>query len=330
MSNSPSASEFELIEALLAPLQPIQAKVGPGDDGAVLDWAGGQVVLASDLTVEDVHFKRSTSSLEDIGFKAAAVTLSDLAAMGAEPIAMTVDITIPQGDLEGFRQLGQGLRAACHPWRCSVVGGDLSRGPCLLISTTALGRLEHRPLLRSGAQPGDRLLVTGQLGDSAGGLLSFQHSLVGFETLKLRHRRPQPRIDCGKRLGKIEGVHAAIDVSDGLLQDLGHLCKKSTLSARIQLESLPRSQEMESLAKRIGQDPLQIAATGGEDFELLLAVSPDVASELCQDLSFPVSLTYIGFFLPGSVHRVQIWKEQKNVSELLPWSQWQAGHDHFA
>ena len=229
-------SEFQLIDALVARLRPTDAVVGPGDDAAVVALSSGLHVVTTDLLVEDVDFRRAWATPNDIGYKAAAVTLSDIAAMGAQPRYLTAAIGAASGDRELFEGLGDGLQQACDPFTCSVIGGDVSRSPVLLVSTTGVGRVKARPILRSGALPGDLILCTGTLGDSAGGLLVLESQRTGHEALRVRQLRPLPRVAAGARLGELGLATSMVDISDGLAQDLGHLCRRSQVAAAVWLD----------------------------------------------------------------------------------------------
>jgi thiamine-monophosphate kinase len=325
-------SEFELIAALTARLEPTDAVVGPGDDAAVVALAAGLHVLTSDLLVEGVDFRRAYATPRDIGFKAAAVTLSDVAAMGARPRYMTVDIGSPEASLDLFSELGAGLQEACARFDCSVVGGDVSRSPVLLLATTALGRIKARPVLRSGALPGDLLLCTGTLGDSAGGLFVLASGSGGHAELCLRHLRPQPRVEAGLRLAERGLATAMIDVSDGLLQDLGHLCRSSGVGANLWAEHLPISPQLLELCRERGCDAMALACAGGEDFELLFTAAEAGLFSIHEALDSIVPVHVI-----GEIHQArqdaglpfQITSGGRDVTQDPAWTPRLKGWDHF-
>jgi thiamine-monophosphate kinase len=235
-----------------------------GDDAAVVTTtATHQNLLATDLIVEGVHVDLGLCSLHDVGYKALMVTVSDLAAMGAWPDYALVSIACPPGT--DFDQLGAGLAAAAAETGCVVVGGDLSQSPTLVISTAVFGGLRggsgEGPMLRSGARPGDHLLVTGPLGGSAAGLRLLRAGTAGDEVtsgLALAYRRPVARLREGETARRA-GAGAAIDISDGLAADLGHLALASGVG--IALDGLPV----------VDGGTRDEALHGGEEYELLIA-----------------------------------------------------------
>ena len=241
--------------------------VDPGSPGPAAP--SGQVVLATDLVVEGVHFDLGLCTLDDVGYKAVMVTVSDLAAMGARPEYALVSVAGPPGT--DFDRLGTGLAAAAAESGCVVVGGDLSQSPALVVSTAVLGLLRgdsaDGPLLRAGARPGDLLFVTGPLGGSAAGLRLLRSG--GGETgaatsaLLRAYRRPVARLGEGEA-ARHSGARAAIDISDGLVADSGHLARASGVG--IALHTLPV----------VDGGTREEALHGGEEYELLIATAdPD-------------------------------------------------------
>jgi thiamine-monophosphate kinase len=266
-------SEFAMIERYFSGLElaPSAADIvlGVGDDAAVLAVpAGQQLVVAADTLVEAVHFPAG-SAADLIGYRALAVNLSDLAAMGAQPRWYTLCLTLPElqrGWLDGFCR---GLAQAAAATGISLVGGDTTRGP-LTLSVQIMGLVsEGAALTRSGASPGDRIYVTGSLGDAAAGLAILQQAVTdkSFDHLIKRFSRPAPRL---REASLLKGVASScIDISDGLLADLGHICENSAVAARINLDSLPISSELRRYA---GAQALTYAANGGDDYELCFTV----------------------------------------------------------
>lgn len=288
-------SETELIERISACCR-VRAGVaiGIGDDAAVIadDPA---TVLTSDLIVEGVHFRRSTVGWGDLGHKALAVSLSDIAAMGARPIAAIVGLALPPedapepGDLDA---LYEGMEELAARHGVTVAGGDLSRGPVLVLAVTALGRMPAGvpPALRSGALPGDLLCVTGALGAAAAGLVLLEDPSLAdrldpreADALRAAHRRPEPRIAAGLSLAA-GGVHALMDSSDGIALDASRMAVASALGVVLDLDALPLTAGVEPLA----------AAIGGEDYELIAALAPDDLPRLRALLDLP--LTVVGRF----------------------------------
>ena len=260
-----SAGEFDLIARIRARCASRDdVALGIGDDAALLQPpADLQLAVAMDTLNAGVHFPHETSPA-DIGWKALAVNLSDLAAMGATPAWCTLSLSLPQGDgawidafLDGFLELADAHRVA-------LVGGDTTRGP-LSVCVTAHGFVEaDSALLRSGGRVGDDIWVSGTLGDAAGALAQLQAGNAVDPVLRERLDRPMPRVALGRALRGI--ANACIDVSDGLLADLGHLCDASGVGAGIELASLPASASMRSGFDVETRRALQ--ATGGDDYEL--------------------------------------------------------------
>lgn len=264
-------SELEMIAALRA------VAVGIGDDAAVLP---GGLVLASDMLVEGVHFDRSRSDVFSIGRRAAGANLSDMAAMGAVPVCMVAAFGVPPG----FDDVA-GIAAGIADYGVDLVGGDLSRADQLVISIAALGRAD-RPALRSGGNPGDLLVVTGELGAQAAS---------GY-TAPIT-----PRIAEGRSLAKV--ASAMIDLSDGIASDAARLAEASDCAAVVELDLLPRAAGVS----------VEMAAAGGEDFELLAAVPPTAV--------MPVSVTVVGRLERGSGSR--LLDAAGAIVDLRGW-------DHFA
>ena len=238
--------------------------VGIGDDAAILSVPSGKrLVVAMDTLNAGVHFPDDTAPAE-IGWKALAVNLSDLAAMGATPAWCTLSLSLPQADagwLEGFLD---GFLARAGQHGVALVGGDTTRGP-LSICVTAHGFVDARgALLRSGACAGDDLWITGTLGDAAGALRQWQAGKAIDSALRARLDRPTPRLAAGRALAGI--AHACIDVSDGLLADLGHVCRASRVGAEVDVDALPSSDALLAAFDRASRRELQTA--GGDDYEL--------------------------------------------------------------
>ncbi|HYQ79868.1 MAG TPA: thiamine-phosphate kinase [Anaeromyxobacteraceae bacterium] len=258
--------EFELIERFTRRLPPRGegVRLGIGDDAAVLEPPRGErLVLAVDAVVEGVHFRRGWAP-EDVGWKALAVNLSDLAAMGARPLWALVALAVPRGrDPAWLTRVGRGLAACARRHRVAVVGGNVTRARDLSVTVTVAGAA-RRPLTRSGARPGDAVLVSGTLGEAALGIAPGAAA-----PLVARQRRPRPRLELGRALCGI--ATACIDVSDGLLQDLGHLCRASGVGASLRLAELPLSPAYRAATRR-ARDPWAAALSGGEDYELLCTV----------------------------------------------------------
>lgn len=336
MRISDIGGEFGLVDRLRATYAGAagQGLVLPlGDDAAVLAIpAGHHVVVTTDLLIENVHFRREWSDAYSIGWKAAAVNLSDLAAMGADPAYTFVSLALPPDEtVENVERLYDGLGDCLSRYGSKLAGGDTSVSPHgLFISITQLGTVpEGTALKRSGAKVGDALLVTGTLGDSAAGLaLLGQHGLVKAEkasrALVDAHRRPHPRIVAARAARETGLVHACMDLSDGLAGDLPKLCAASGVGARIDVSRLPVSEALQAAAGAIGRPDWELALSGGEDYELLLAVAPaDLAVVQAAVAVAGTPLTPI-----GEITRAGVFYADPNGADVsVPAS---AGWDHFA
>ena len=243
--------------------------LGPGDDAAVVQVAGGRVVVSTDVLVDGRHFRRDWASATDIGHRAAAQSLSDLNAMGAVATAVTVGLAAP-GHLEVAWVLGlaDGLAAECDLVGASVVGGDLTRSDVLVISVTALGEIDGPPLRRSGAQPGDEVALRGRQGWAAAGLAVLSRGFRSPRAAVEAYRRPQVPYDAGAE-ARAAGVTALIDVSDGLLSELGHIATASGVSIDVRSEALPVAEPLQSVGAAVGTDPLSFVLGGGDDHALV-------------------------------------------------------------
>ncbi len=287
--------EFDLIARLAAALGPAGAGVTTaiGDDAAVL---APDLVVSTDLTVEDVHFRRATTGLADLGWKALAVAVSDLAAMGAEPLGAVIGLALgPAWTPDEVVAVYGGVAECAVACGCPVVGGDVSRAASLVLAVTVFGRAAALAT-RAGARPGDVLAVTGSLGGSEAGRLLLERDagdVPGLAELSLRHRRPVPRLAEGRTLAAF--VHAMLDVSDGVASDARRLAEASGVRVEVDLDALPLQAGVAEVAADAGVAPGAFAAGGGEDYELLVALPIDALT------STPVPLTPIGRIVEGPV-----------------------------
>jgi thiamine-monophosphate kinase len=315
----PTIHEFDLIRALHRRhgRRTVSVIQGIGDDAAIITSRAGQwTVLTTDLFTEGVHFDLRTATMDDIGFRAAAANLSDIAAMGGTPQHLLVALAIPRaGTSRHVYQLYRGMMAACRPHHVGLIGGDTSASSGgWFLSVTLIGIVPPRKaLFRSGARIGDFLYVTGTIGDALAGLrllneplprakrhsrtapLSTRHRqfLIG------RHMRPTARVAEGQWLSTHRFATSAIDISDGLSGDLRHICEESHVGADLDLGALPLSPACHAYAASRELDPVDLALTGGEDYELLFTVSPRERPRLEQTAlkrAFP--LTCIGQIHP--------------------------------
>ena len=261
-------------------------KLGIGDDAAVLEVPAGQhLVAATDTLNIGTHFPEDTSPY-DIAYKCLAVNLSDLAAMGATPRWALLSLSLPEADPKWMQSFTAGFKSLAQVYGVALVGGDTTSGP-LSISLTALGLIEPgRQLTRSGAKPGDLLVVSGTIGGAARALDLIQagEPVVGRDLLD----RPQPRVKLGQAL--VTYANACIDISDGLLADLGHVLKASGCGARIEIDKLPGA---EALAALEDEARWNYQLSGGDDYELLFTLPPhhkDLLATWSQQLDINLSI----------------------------------------
>ena len=258
--------------------------IGIGDDAAVLRAPDARTVATMDLLVEGRHFRRDWSGPGDVGRKAAAQNLADVAAMGAVPTALLVGFAAPGSlELRWAEEFAAGLAAEAARAGAAAVGGDVSSADTIMIAVTALGDLEGRPpVTRAAARPGDLVAVAGPLGRSAAGLallLAGPGRSAGAEPLVAAHRRPQPRYDAGPQAARL-GATAMIDVSDGLVADLGHIAAASGVTIAVRTAALECGRDLRSAADIIETagaprpDPLRWILTGGEDHALAATFPP--------------------------------------------------------
>lgn len=270
--------EFGLISSIIARLGVgSTVLLGPGDDAAVVAAPDGRVVASTDVLVEGRHFRRDWSSATDIGHRAAAANLADIAAMGAVPTALLVALCAP-GELPvpWAEQLADGLAAECAIVGASVVGGDISASPTLTIAVTALGSLAGQaPVTRSGARPGDVIAVAGRLGWAAAGYTVLSRGFRSPRALVDAHRRPLVPYAEGPAAARL-GATSMIDVSDGLLADLGHLADASKTSMEVRRDALEVPPVMSDAAAALGADPYHWVLAGGDDHALAATFPPAV------------------------------------------------------
>jgi thiamine-monophosphate kinase len=321
VTNPSRGAEFELIERIRRRASARDDVVlGIGDDAAIVQVpAGKQLVIAADTINRGIHFPDNTAPA-DIGWKALAVNLSDLAAMGAEPAWCTLSLSLPTGDtawvdafLDGFLEL-----AAQH--HVALIGGDTTRGP-LSVSVTVHGLVEAgRALRRSGACIGDDVWVTGTLGDASGALTQWRGGALVDPLLRARLDRPVPRVATGMRINTV--AHACVDVSDGLLADLQHLCAASGVGSEVDLEALPASAALIDAFDPQRRTALQ--ATGGDDYELCFTAPASARDAIARiAIESDTAVTRIGRIVAGEVTRAL----REDGSEWVPPS---AGFVHFA
>lgn len=272
--------EFGLIERVRRIVTVDRADIvaGIGDDVAVLDAGCEELLLATvDCQIDGVHFLRKEASAVQIGRRALAINLSDIAAMGGRPEHALVSLALPADtEVEWVEDLYRGLREEADHSGTAIIGGNVARSPGeLQLHVTVLGRVPRdRVLLRSGARAGDRVLVTGAIGESAAGLQllldrSIDVSPADRDRLLSRYRTPTPRLPEGQAIAALRVATAMLDISDGFSSDVGHICEESAVGVRIDAARLPIPQIVRDVALRAEKDPVEFALQGGEDFELV-------------------------------------------------------------
>ena len=291
-----------------------------GDDCAVLPDAEGSVVVSTDLSVEGVHFRRDWLTQEEIGYRAATAALSDLAAAGASCIGLLAAVSSPHDSpAADLVALMAGVGDAVAAVGGSVLGGDLTAAPQWIISITVIGRA-RRPMSRHGAAPGDGIWVTGALGGARSALVTWQAGRTPDAGSRAAFARPAARIGAGQWLAA-HGACAMMDVSDGIAGDVGHLAAASGVAIDVRLESLPRHPSVATAVTLTGTAPEVLAAQGGEDYEILVALPPSFneadAAACLRDCGVP--LTRIGDARAGEGVRLLLRSEPIVLH----------GYDHF-
>jgi thiamine-monophosphate kinase len=310
-------NEFEIIRRISGelPQAPPEVLVPIGDDCAVLRLGERDWVAASDMLVSEHHFK-GWATPEDVGYKVVAINVSDVAAMGGTPrfVLASGGAADPETTLRCF----EGILEACEVFGVYPLGGDTTRADALTVDVAILGELFAPPVLRSGAKPGDLLVVTGELCASAAGLLALENGSSGPERLLRRHLRPEPKVEAGSVAARL-GVGAMIDLSDGLASDVRSICERSGVGCRVGLDLLPIADDTREFLESLGRDPGILAATGGEDYELLISAPEPALDALAECVEVPV--TTVGEVTDGA--DVVFRRGDEPVEDLSGW-------DHFS
>ena len=301
-------------------------RIGIGDDCAWVKHAAGSSLITADMLIEGVHFDLKWTSLFALGYKSLAVNLSDIAAMGGVPAYAIVSLGIPaKFDSKQIDEFYRGFNRLARKSQVALIGGDTNISPTLIISVCLIGAPPARPVRRSGARAGDDIYVTGTLGDSALGLERLRKKSRGepaaMRQLLARHHQPTPRLVAGALLARENLATAMIDISDGLLQDLGHICAASDTGAVIWHEKLPLSTAYRALSGKAGTS---FALSGGEDYELLFCARPQNRRRI-ESLSAraAVKITRIGSCVGAEQGVTVIDGSGKPLALRLK------GHDHF-
>jgi thiamine-monophosphate kinase len=309
--------EFPLIDrvAEIVSVDRDDVVVGIGDDVAVLDTGSDDWLLAKvDIQVEGVHFVPGSISARDLGRKALAINLSDIAAAGGWPDYALVSLALPANtEVAWVEALYHGLRQEGDRYGVAVVGGNMARSPqAIVVDVFVLGRVPRQGLLlRSGAQPGDRVLVTGTLGDSAAGLALLQAPSIRLgaaarKWLLARHFTPTPRLPEARIISRRQQATAMIDLSDGLSSDVGHICERSGVGVRLWAARLPTSPAARQVADATGRPVWQLALEGGEDYELCFTAPAEAAEGLAEAVQGETGtrVTIVGEILPDRRRRL--------------------------
>lgn len=293
--------EFGLIRRLAGAIDPGPAEliVGIGDDAAVWRLGDRALIATTDTMVEGVHFL-PRAPWRDVGWKALAVNVSDIAAMGGRPLFALVTIALPpQTGVAAMDDLYAGLNDCARRYGVTIAGGDIVRAPQVSVTVALLGEAQQRdgaPLLlrRGSARASDVIAVTGALGDAAAGLRRLREGAPPGDALARAHLHPEPPLTAGQQAAAA-GISCGIDVSDGLLQDVGHICEMSGAGATIHAPDVPLS---EQLRDAYPDDALALACSGGEDYQLVLAGSREIIERL--QSSVDTRLTIIGEITPDA------------------------------
>ena len=262
--------EFGLVQALARRFpQGEHVLIGPGDDAAVVDVPDRRVVVSTDLMVEGRHFRRDWASAADVGHRAAAQNLSDINAMGGRATTLTVGLAAP-ADLptDWALELADGIAAEAALVGASVVGGDLTAADRVVVAVTVLGVLEAEPVRRSGARPGDVLAMAGRQGWAAAGLAVLARGFRSPRVLVEAYRRPQPPYEAGPQAARA-GATAMIDLSDGLLADVGHVAEASGVAVDVTTAAFEMPEPLQAVGAALGADPLSFILGGGDDHALV-------------------------------------------------------------
>lgn len=300
-----------------------------GDDAALWRPPDTDQLVTTDTMIENVHFRLDIISWRDLGWKSIAINLSDIAAMGGIPQYAVVSLCLTADtEVESVTELYRGMAEICREYGCKVVGGDTVSGPAVILTVTLIGQASRdsshpdNVLSRSEAKPGQRIAVTGNLGSSGAGLkvltdgVDLEDSV--FEHLTKAHNRPVPRVNDGQLL-LAKGVRAAMDLSDGLMSDLPKMCAASGVSARVNVDCIPIHSYVKSV---FGEQALELALSGGEDYELLFTADEvvfDAVKRAC-----PTPVTVIGEVVAGKPGQVTLLDGE---GREVPWTH--KGWEHF-
>jgi thiamine-monophosphate kinase len=325
--------EFGLIHRIAPPfLKNLpETIIGIGDDCAVIPWKeDASLLVTTDMLIEDIHFLRAKISPRDLGYKSLAVNLSDIAAMGGTPESAYLSLGIPHDvDVEWLDEFYAGLRELTEAESVYLLGGDTTKSPAhIVINITVLGKVNPRLIkYRSSAKQGDIICVTDFVGDSGGGLRYLVEEITRDDDaayLLQRHHRPRAQLAEGSWLALQEGVHAMMDISDGIDSDLHRIMERSQCGAEVHIEHLPISKQLYNASKRFGWHVTEVAVAGGEDYCLLTTIAPEYYSTISEEFKkkFNRPLSNIGLIVDKE-SELQYTEYGKRVVI------YQHGFDHF-
>lgn len=318
--------EFGLIEIIAKIVgKPAREELvlGIGDDTAAWRTQKFIQLATTDILIEDVHFNLDTATWRDLGWKALAVNISDIAAMGGTPSYAMVSLGLPPDiEIASVRELYRGIKDIAKKFEVDIVGGNISRAPVVIVDISLIGKASQALLTRSSAKPGDLIAVTGYLGTSAAGCRMLKSSLKLDKSttalLREAHLRPKPRVAEGQTLVQY-GVRAAIDISDGLISDLTHICKASKVGAKVWRDRLPIHPGVKAAFRN---EATGMALSGGEDYELLFTAKSSIINKVKNVMSTPV--TVIGEITREHSGKVTLLNKQ---GKTVDWKE--RGWDHF-
>jgi len=320
--------EFGLIE-MISKIIGVSSKDnvihGIGDDATAWKIDAGVELATIDTLVENVHFTLNTITYRELGWKSLAVNVSDIAAMGGAPLYALISLGLPGNTaVDNIAKLYEGMIDLANQYDVTIAGGDIVKAWQLSISISVTGKaIDNKILTRSASQPGDQIAVTGYLGTSAAGLkmliekLKFDEETASL--LRKAHQQPQPRVSEGQTLVK-SGVKAAIDLSDGLINDLGHICDMSKVGANINVDKLPIHSVVRDNFK---DNTIEMALSGGEDYELLFTAKPDIIDKVRKLTTTPI--TVIGDITSVRAGKMILLDAMGNTIDLE-----KEGWDHFS
>ncbi len=317
--------EFALIDRLArqSPIFHPDLVAGIGDDAAVIAGSfpnGDFLLVTTDMLVEASHFRRDWATPRQVGIKSVACNVSDIAAMGGTPTFMFVSLALAADtDVAWVEALYRGMAEACRRYGAVIAGGDTTHGEVTTISITLLGRVSPGNLrLRSDASPGELLCVTGPLGGSAAGLAMLAAGLDPPSELREKHLAPGCRLDVSPSIAPV--ARAMIDISDGLAAEVNHICDQSGTGAEIIAAEIPIHPAVRDAARLTGNDPIALALTGGEDFELLFSISPENKRRLDDK---GISVTAVGWVTEAASNRILTMPDGRRRTLS-------GGYNHFA